>query len=295
MSTFMLDDNIKTSTFPDGQPHIAFPSLSNIDRFKEDWILRCRITNAQDLMNVILAVETLHSHNVAVDLQILYLCGGRMDRRLSEREPYTLKAITQVINSLQVRSVSVFAAHSKTTVDLLNNYDEYTDCFGERSFYDLASIHAVRDMTNATDMTLNADTRQYFRRKPITFVYPDEGASKRYSKMDLLKSWPFANTVTLSKHREERTGVIHGMKIIDGTPSDICIIIDDLCDGGATFKGAAKVLKDNGAKQVALIVAHGIFSKGLPIEGINWIGTTNSYREEQDGVNYVFKFKSPYL
>ena len=41
------------------------------------------------------------------------------------------------------------------------------------------------------------------------------------------------------------------------------LIIDDICDGGMTFKLTAERLKELGAKEVHLYVTHGIFSKGL--------------------------------
>ena len=129
------------------------------------------------------------------------------------------------------------------------------------------------------------------RASRISIVFPDEGALKRYSKNKFVSWWNNADIVTLSKDREERTGVIKGTKIVNGYINKTCVIIDDLCDGGATFKGASKVLKENGADKVGLIVAHGIFSKGLPIEGIDWIGTTNSYTEERlPLINYFHKF-----
>jgi len=41
------------------------------------------------------------------------------------------------------------------------------------------------------------------------------------------------------------------------------MIVDDICDGGATFILLAKELYAAGAKEVNLFVTHGIFSKGL--------------------------------
>ena len=55
------------------------------------------------------------------------------------------------------------------------------------------------------------------------------------------------------------------------------LIVDDICDGGATFVGLAKELRAAGAKKVYLYVTHGIFSKGLPLEGIDKVFTTDSY------------------
>ena len=40
-------------------------------------------------------------------------------------------------------------------------------------------------------------------------------------------------------------------------------MVDDIADGGASFKYLARKLKELGAAKVGLYVTHGIFSKGL--------------------------------
>jgi len=57
------------------------------------------------------------------------------------------------------------------------------------------------------------------------------------------------------------------------------LIVDDICDGGATFIGLAKELLILGANSVSLFVTHGIFRSGTDIifeSGISKIITTNS-------------------
>ena len=59
----------------------------------------------------------------------------------------------------------------------------------------------------------------------------------------------------------------------------VCLILDDICDGGGTFTGLSHVLRGTyGARAVDLFVTHGIFSKGLPLDGIRAVHTTDSYR-----------------
>lgn len=292
MSTFLNASINEATPFPDGQQHVAFGHIKD----GSEQTLTCRIVTAKDFVNVALAVDVLKSHKCKIDLRIVYLMGARMDRRLSEREPYTLKAMTNLVNSLDVDSVTVFCPHSKTTLDLLKNYSEYDNTLlnAEEMFYDFCTLIFLRkfhpSLQEFRAAPMNAEIRNLTKNARFSIVYPDEGAKKRYVKSQLLINFPHADLVTLSKDREERTGIIKGMKIVDGTPEKCCIIIDDLCDGGATFKGAAKALKENGAQYVALAVSHGIFSKGLPIEGVDWVGTTNSFREEKiDGLDYFFK------
>lgn len=67
------------------------------------------------------------------------------------------------------------------------------------------------------------------------------------------------------------------LEIYKGDILEECWIVHNLCDGGGYFTDISKKLRERGAKKVGLIVAHGIFSKGLPIPGIDEIITTNSY------------------
>ena len=59
-----------------------------------------------------------------------------------------------------------------------------------------------------------------------------------------------------------------------------CIIVDDMCDTGGSLIGAAKLLKENGAGNIYVAIAHGIFSKDAleKIEGsvIKEVVCTNS-------------------
>jgi len=111
----------------------------------------------------------------------------------------------------------------------------------------------------------------------------DAGGIKRFNKSPLLGWWPKASLVIMYKERDERTSTIITTKLLSGTVNKNCIIIDDLCDGGRTFTECAKVLEANGAEKIGLSVAHGIFSKGLPLEGIDFVSCSNSYSTIDDG------------
>ena len=86
--------------------------------------------------------------------------------------------------------------------------------------------------------------------------------------------------------REESLGLLHARgseaqaevhSRISVVANRIALIVDDICDGGGTFSGIAQVLRANGAEKIYLCVTHGIFSKGIEINGIDEIFTTDSY------------------
>lgn len=265
--TFLTEGIDESLTFPDGQPHISVrPGIGSIS---------CRITTPTDLLRLGMLADVMRLNKPSI--RIRYLLGDRMDRRLSDAEPYTLKVVCDIINSFGFPNVSVFCPHSKTTSDLLHGFTP--DTLEEDCFFDMA---IMQSLSHITGESLDENSRYNMRlRDDVTIVFPDEGAGKRFSKSQLLKWWASVSLVTMSKDRDERTGKINGIGIYKGTPTGHCVIVDDLCDGGATFVAASKVLRERGAKTVSLAVCHGVFSKGIKLEGIDFISTTNSYKERE--------------
>jgi len=266
MATFFKEFN-EESPFPDGMPHVKF-----IEPLRErgNYRLKCRIVSGDDLIRVACAINVLRHNRYKVHLEIMYLMGGRMDVRNSEYEPYTLKAICDIINGFDIESVSVFCPHSQATADLLHKYERMFDDDG--SFFFQMGVNRCMDR-------LIPSTESGVDFEGISLVFPDAGAAKRFGKMPFVGSWVNSNIVVMDKDRDRSTGKILGMKIAEGVVKRVCVIVDDLCDGGATFKGCGEILKERGAEFVGLVVAHGIFSKGLPIRNVDYVFTSNSFCE----------------
>jgi len=70
-----------------------------------------------------------------------------------------------------------------------------------------------------------------------------------------------------------------------------CLIVDDLADGGRTFKYLAEALKKQGASKVYLYVTHAQFNYGFEElkETIDHVYCTNSYKDIDDV--FVTQFK----
>lgn len=275
---------VEPGSFPDGEPRVRVDSLIRD--------VTCRIASPEDLFRVCLLCEVYAHNRIKPSLKILYLMGQRMDRRLSDIEPYSLRSVATILNSLPTESVSVFCPHSQATSDLLERYNDRAFSHVEDAFYDIGIINCIVSATGqgSEDWTLMKDSIRC--QDDISIVIPDLGASKRFQKMELLKWYPNASVVTLHKDRDERTGKINGIIHVSGKIKKHCVIVDDLCDGGKTFEVAAETLrKTKGVKSVSLVVAHGIFSKGPSIKGIDRIFTTNSYKEQEanDGIG-VYNF-----
>lgn len=99
----------------------------------------------------------------------------------------------------------------------------------------------------------------------MKIIAPDKGAEHKLLLVahSLYQNNEDIKYLIANKVRDSATGKILSTEIEGDVQGKNCIIIDDICDGDATFIELAKVLKAKGAADLYLYVTHGIFSKGL--------------------------------
>lgn len=213
------------------------------------------------LFEIALLVDIIRNINnrAVITLFLPYIPYARQDRRVVRNDSFSLQVFTSLLNMLELDSVLVFDAHSDVAPALINNVVHLRQ-------HEIISINPVAYDLGVADYVL---------------VAPDAGSLKKIHKVgEVLKSKTLA---ILDKVRNVATGEISGTKLL--TPiSDVadrkCLIVDDICDGGATFIAAAAELRNAGAESVSLWVTHGIFSRGvdhLLNNGVDHIYTTDSY------------------
>lgn len=173
-------------------------------------------------------------------------------RAISWGEPFSLAVVAQLINGAGFSRVRILDAHSEAATRLIRNS------------VNVLPFKVVRQVI---------DTIAY-----PSLVCPDKGAVPRVRLISQTVGG-FDQVIHCQKIRVQATGELKGFEVLD---KSLCsgkhvLIVDDICDGGGTFVGLAKELRKAGAKKVFLYVTHGIFSKGLPLEGIDHIYTTDSY------------------
>lgn len=244
-------------TFKGGEEHIK------IKEFHPHLpvIITHRVNSSTDLMRVVMATDALRriGHR-EIHLYMPYLPYARQDRVMVKGEPLSVKVFAQIINSCNFDSVTVLDPHSDVGPALFDRIQIDTNHdFVQRAFHDL---HL-----------------QGIDHNQIAVISPDAGAYKKIYKT--CEAAQFTGSLILcNKVRNLKTGEIIKMTF-DSDPTDkVCVIIDDICDGGRTFIELGKQLKDRGAKSVILIVTHGIFSYGTePLEGtIDSVYSTDSFR-----------------
>lgn len=246
----------ETFIFSGGEVHIKIKGESC-----EKVRINCRIKNSNDLMRLILAVDALRGMGVKyIEAFIPYIPYARQDRRMVEGEPLSIKVFANILNSLKLDKVICYDAHSEVSTVLIDNIEHHYNFKEVKQFI--------------TDL----------KQEDLTIVCPDLGAYKKIYKMCEYLGYN-GQIVTASKIRNVSTGEILSTQInLEGITlfETKCIVVDDLCEGGATFLGLAKALKEKGASDLYLFVSHGIFSKGYDelMKYYTIIGTTNSFNKE---------------
>jgi ribose-phosphate pyrophosphokinase len=247
----------KQFVFPDGQPHCEFDVNAVAAAAAQGPIdIVCAMTCAADLLNIGLAIDALSSIDcqpaVRLRLNISYLLGARMDRRIGPGQPASLHVIAAMLNqwSAHVFELRVLDVHSSVSEQLIPKIKVmFADDLVRLAIGNSANVIAI----------------------------PDAGAVERTRA--LVQRLGLTNELAYCvKKRDSQTGKLSGFELTQGHVFGKTVtIIDDICDGGGTFAGIAAVLRAAGAVQVNLCVTHGVFSKGIAIAGIDTIFCTDSY------------------
>jgi ribose-phosphate pyrophosphokinase len=239
--------------FPNGETGLVESSLP-----EEGWVIQdvtLKYEDDSDLIKLMFVKEYLDRfrNTKFTNLTIYYMPYSRMDRSEGQ-SAFTLKYISKFINSLNFYSVTIVEPHSDVTPALIEN------CKSVYINFDLLPV--VMD-----EVGFNPN-------KDVLF-FPDAGASKRYSKM----KYPH---LVGHKHRDFKTGKIESLEVVGKLPSEPfkVIIVDDLSSRGGTFMFSAEKLKELGASEIYLLVAHAedtIFDGDIfKTDLINGVFTTNT-------------------
>jgi ribose-phosphate pyrophosphokinase len=192
-----------------------------------------------------------------------YIPNARMDRVKNPDEVFTLKSFAKILNAMDFKAVIVDNAHSDVSRALIDNIQDN----GLQTIQNFLENHSGFE----------------------TIMFPDAGACKRYSTLDVVKD--NYDIVVGEKTRDWRSGKILGLEIkgnLETIKDKDILIIDDICSKGGTFKYSAIELKKLGAKNIYLYISHCenvIDIEALKEAGITKVFTTNSiYRGTNDFV-----------
>lgn len=169
-----------------------------------------------------------------INLEIPYFPYARQDKIVSNCTTFAKSTFLKLLEGLKINSITCFDIHS----DYLNN--EYR-------------IKSVSPLGEVIQSAVNCGAE--------LLVYPDKGALNKYAK-DFNKIFDY---IYAEKIRNQENGQIVEIKYFGSCKDKVCLIVDDICDGGRTFIELSSLLYSGGAKEVNLYVSHGIFSNGIKI------------------------------
>lgn len=237
---------IKPTIFPDGTSQVwKLPKKLLESKFLE---LEWKFQAERELFDLFSLRELLPSTKFFLFMD--FLPYGRQDKPVSNDSTFNLRTFAKLINQLGCERVTAYDPHNLPECRrlILNFYDTSAYRFHKR---------AVEQV------------------KPDFILFPDAGANFRYA------SWFHSSdylSITLQKRRNTKTGKISSYRPSDwpkAVTQGRALIVDDICDGGATFIELAKFIKRVAPKvKLYLAVSHGIFSKGRKVltdEGIKII------------------------
>lgn len=195
--------------------------------------VQCSICSADDLLKLMMTVNALKESCIGrCCLIIPYLMSARYDRKMLPGDSFDLKVIAQIINGFKFDRVFILDPHSDMALGLIHGSTAISNEFLVKRY-------------NYPEAVL---------------ICPDQGAVKKVK--DLLNMNKNLVEVTYClKTRDVKDGSL-SLKVLapDKCADRHCVIIDDICDGGATFDMIGEQIYP---KTLTLIVTHGIFSRGL--------------------------------
>jgi ribose-phosphate pyrophosphokinase len=266
----------KYFVFPDGQPHLKLETskmlqntegVRNLDKNGNGVIILSRIANPSDLFIVLIAKDALEAAGFEhIELTVSYLMAARMDRQMTEGEPFSLRVLSAILNQANFKKIRIFDPHSDVSTALLYR----SQAIGNEAFVK----DCIADFMQNTEGVSN-----YY------LVSPDAGALKKIHKVAQFVDAP--RVAECMKMRDVKTGNLSSFKTMESDfEGKTCFIVDDICDGGGTFIGLAAVLKQHNAGKIVLVISHGIFSKGLELANIDAIYCTNSFKDFDNKENF---------
>lgn len=241
--------DFKTSKFPAGEIYVKVDVPIGTRAVR----INSRFNGSDDLMTILMSVDALQRQGVKyIELFLPYLPYSRQDRVCNRGEAYSVKVLAWMLVQA-VDKVITYDVHSNVPLSIMD--------------HKLKVLNNVREVHDFVQFVLPQG-------KKLALICPDAGMAKKAER--LFETGQFDTIVYCSKQRKNGTVVIGD--IHNNLMGMTAVVVDDICDGGATFIELGKKLRERHVDEMHLFVSHGIFSNGVGKlkEMYKYIGTTNS-------------------
>ena len=235
----------ETGNFPQGEIFFKMEGYNQVGSAYTSKIrVNSRCNSSDDLMRILMTLGAI-KHNcdedVKVELFIPYLPYSRQDRICKEGEAFSLKVLSNFFNSLKLDKLITYDVHSNISEILFDNFTSICNDVEVREF-----LYEIRFSEG---------------REGKALISPDAGASKKSQALYSDNLHIFDTLIHCNKERRTDGSITIGDIKHNIRDMDV-LVVDDICDGGATFIELGKRLKEAHVKSASLFVSHGIFGRG---------------------------------
>ena len=261
---------LKCSTFPAGELFIQIEDTEAV-RYLYRCVIEVAFESSDDLIYTGLlhdAVLRLNSE-VKIALDMKYFPYARQDRSMEDGQSASLVFVCNYLKMLNFEKIFVWDAHSYVLENM----------FPAGVFHNVSQQRCLKKSLEASG--------EFYGISRFAFVAPDAGAYKKTCKVAEMSG---SEVLTATKTRNSK-GVFTQLNFekSDIKSVDVLYVVDDICDGGATFIELAKAIRKISNVDLCLIVTHGIFSKGFEeLERYyNFIGWANPVNQSLPSKGFV--------
>lgn len=178
-----------------------------------------------------------------VNLVVPWMGYSLQDKVFRDGEPIAAKVVANLVSSAYIKRAFLLELHNSSTP----------------GFFSIPTQHM-----GAIDLFVSY-IKEHFDLANCVAASPDFGGLKRArvfaQKLEL-------DLVNIDKHRDLHTGKAEALGVSGDVTGKDVLIFDDVINSGSTVVTTSEILKQQGAKSVHFLAAHGIFAKN-GVETIN--------------------------
>lgn len=287
-----------TSTFPGGEEYVRLTEDS-IKEIRTAETVRLQLSSASNaaIMKMMVLADAIRRVNefTKIVLETAYLPNGRQDRVCKPGESLSLEVFIRMVSLVCDKLVTIDVHNSYAVKNMCKKYSlDYDDITlnQDTTYPYVLTLDDKGDVVcNVSKFNLVPTSTGSWDEGLITYVFPDEGARLKYGKIidgrrvSATKERIYDDSGKMIDLRHSFDNEL-AVTILHSVPSKL-VVLDDICDGGATFISIAKALVGVGVSQKPILcISHGIFSKG--VEGIKeLLGVYDSIRLLKTSFNSI--------